>query len=340
MRQIWITKAGAPEVLAVREAPDPQPAAGQMRIRVEASGVNFADVLGRMGVYPDLPPIPVVPGYEVAGRVDAVGPGLDASWVGRDVLASTRFGGYADVVCVPENQVFARPADMSAEQGAAIPVNYYTAWQLIVVMGGLKAGETVLIHSAGGGVGIAATQIAKHIGARVVGTASSAKHQKLRGLGVDHLIDYRTEDFEKRALEITQGRGVELILDAVGGASFKKGYRILAPTGRLGMFGISSVATDKTRSLFGFASMLAGTPWLQFNPLALINANKGVFGVNLGRMWGEMERMRGWAEQIQTLWAQGVIKPKIARTFAFDEAPAAHHFIQDRKNIGKVLLKP
>jgi NADPH:quinone reductase-like Zn-dependent oxidoreductase len=116
MRQIWITKAGAPEVLAVREAPDPQPAAGQMRIRVEASGVNFADVLGRMGVYPDLPPIPVVPGYEVAGRVDAVGPGFDASWVGQDVLASTRFGGYADVVCVPENQVFARPADMSASK--------------------------------------------------------------------------------------------------------------------------------------------------------------------------------------------------------------------------------
>jgi synaptic vesicle membrane protein VAT-1 len=340
MRQIWITKAGAPEVLEVREAPDPLPAPGHMRIRVEASGVNFADVLGRMGAYPDLPPIPVAPGYEVAGRIDAVGSGLDASWVGRDVLATTRFGGYADVVCVPEKQVFARPADMSAEQGAAIPVNYYTAWQLIVVMGALKAGETVLIHSAGGGVGIAATQIAKHIGARVIGTASSAKHQELRGLGVDHLIDYRTEDFEKRALEITQGQGVELILDAVGGASFKKGYRILAPTGRLGMFGISSVATSKTRSLVGFAGMLARTPWFQFNPLALINANKGVFGVNLGRMWEEVDRMRGWGEEIQRLWAQGVVRPKIARTFIFDDAPAAHHFIQDRKNIGKVLLKP
>jgi NADPH:quinone reductase-like Zn-dependent oxidoreductase len=340
MRQIWIIKAGPPEVLAVKEAPDPQPAAGELRIRVEASGVNFADVMGRMGAYPDLPPIPVVPGYEVAGRVDAIGSGVEASWLGRAVLAFTRFGGYADVVCTSEKQVFARPADMSAEQGAAIPVNYFTAWQLIVVMGGLKAGETVLVHSAGGGVGIAATQIAKHIGARVIGTASAAKHAELSELGVDHLIDYRTEDFEKRALQITGGRGVELILDAVGGASFKKGYRLLAPTGRLGMFGVSSAATGKTRSLGAFVSMLAGTPWLQFNPLALINANKGVFGVNLGHMWGEIDRIRGWADQIQALWTQGAIKPKIARTFSFDEAPAAHHYIQDRKNIGKVLLKP
>ncbi len=149
MRQIWISKAGPPEVLVVKEAPDPQPAAGEMRIRVEASGVNFADVLGRLGLYPDLPRIPVVPGYEVAGRVDAIGSGVDASWIGREVFGLTRFGGYADVVCVPQAQVFPRPPGMSAQQGASIPVNYLTAWQLIVVMGGLKAGETVLIHSAG-----------------------------------------------------------------------------------------------------------------------------------------------------------------------------------------------
>jgi NADPH:quinone reductase-like Zn-dependent oxidoreductase len=311
-----------------------------MRIRVEAAGVNFADVLGRMGLYPDLPPIPVVPGYEVSGRVDAVGDGVAADWSGRDILALTRFGGYSDVVCAPEKQIFARPADMSAQEGAAFPLNYLTAWQLIVVMGGLKPGETVLIHSAGGGVGIAAIQIAKHIGARIIGTASASKHAELRALGADHLIDYRTEDFEKRGREFTEGRGVELILDAVGGSSFTKGYRLLAPTGRLGMFGVSSAATDKTRSVLAMISMLAATPWLQFNPLALINANKGVFGVNLGHMWGEIDRIRSWADQLLRLWAQGVVKPKIARSFRFEEAAAAHHFIQDRKNIGKVLLAP
>ena len=340
MRQIWISKAGPPEVLVVKEAPDPQPASDDVRVRVEASGVNFADVMGRMGLYPDLPSIPVVPGYEVAGRVDAVGEGVDPRWVGHDVFALTRFGGYSDVVCVPHAQAFTRPPNMSAQEGASIPVNYLTAWQLIVVMGGLKPDETVLIHSAGGGVGIAATQIAKHIGARVIGTASAAKHSELRAHGVDHLIDYRTEDFETRAREITSGRGVELILDAVGGDSLKKGYRLLAPTGRLAVFGASSAATSKTGGKFGLVSMLASTPWLQFNPLSLMNANKGVFGVNLGHMWAEVDRMRGWMDQLINLSEKGAIKPKIARTFPFDQVAAAHHFIQDRKNIGKVLLTP
>lgn len=340
MRQVWITKAGAPEVLKVREAPDPDPRAGELRIRVEASGVNFADILGRMGLYPDLPPIPVVVGYEVGGRVDAVGSGVDPAWVGRDVLAMTRFGGYADVVCVPEKQAFVRPAGMSAEQGAAIPVNYFTAWQLVVVMGGLKAGETLLVHSAGGGVGIAATQIAKHIGATVIGTASAAKHAELRRLGVDHLIDYRTEDFEARTREILSGRGVELVLDAVGGDSFKKGYRLLSPTGRLGMFGISSAATGKERSLGSMLRTLASMPWFQFTPLSLIDANKGVFGVNLGHLWGEVDRIRGWSEQLLELWKSGAVRPQIAKCFRFDDAGAAHEYIQDRKNIGKVLLVP
>jgi NADPH:quinone reductase-like Zn-dependent oxidoreductase len=340
MRQIWITKAGPPEMLQVWEAPDPEPKAGEVRIRVEASGINFADILGRLGIYPDLPKLPCVPGYEVGGRIDALGAGVDARWAGRDVFALTRFGGYADVVCVPLERVFERPAGMSAAEGAALPVNYFTAWQLCVVMGGLKRGETVLVHSVGGGVGIAATQIAKHIGATVIGTASAAKHADMRAFGVDHLIDYRTEDFETRTREITKGRGVELILDAVGGTSWKKGYRVLAPTGRLGVFGISAAATGKERSMLGMLNMLAGTPWLQFNPLTLMNANKGIFGVNLGHMWGEGERLRGWAAELLDLWRQGVIKPKIAQTFRFDEAAAAHHFIQDRKNIGKVLLAP
>ena len=340
MRQIWITKAGPPEVLEVKEAPDPEPKAGEIRIRVEATGINFADIMGRLGIYPDLPPMPVVPGYEVSGRIDAVGAGVDGCWVGRDVLAVTRFGGYADTVCVPTNQMFGRPANMSALEGAAIPVNYFTAWQLVVVMGSLKAGETVLIHSAGGGVGIAATQIAKHIGARVIGTASASKHGELRALGVDHLVDYRTEDFEARTREITNGRGVELILDAVGGESWKKDYRVLAPTGRLGMFGLSVAATGKNRNVLSMLSAVANMPWFQFNPLSLMNANKGVFGVNLGHMWGEIDRQRAWADQLLELWAQGAIKPKIARSFRFNEVPQAHHFIQDRGNIGKVVLVP
>jgi synaptic vesicle membrane protein VAT-1 len=339
MRQIWITRAGPPEVLAVKDAPDPEPKPGDVRIRVEASGVNFADIMGRRGLYPDLPPIPVVPGYEVSGRVDAVGAGVNGALAGCDVIATTNFGGYADVVCVPAQQVFLRPAHMSAPEGAALPVNYLTAWQLVVVMGNLRANETVLIHSAGGGVGIAATQIAKHIGARVIGTASANKHAELRALGVDDLIDYRKEDFETRGREITDGRGVDLILDAVGGESWKKGYRLLAPTGRLGIFG-ASVLVGGRGKLADTLALLVSTPWFQFNPLSLMNANKGVFGVMVGHMMGEVARLREWMDAVLALSALGVVKPKIARSFRFDEAADAHRYIEDRRNIGKVLLIP
>lgn len=340
MRQIWVPKAGPPEVLEIREASDPEPAKGEVRIRVEASGINFADIMGRLGLYPDLPKMPVVVGYEVGGRVDAVGEGVAEHWLGQDVLALTRFGGYTDCLCVPEVTVAPRPDGMSAEVGAALPVNYLTAYQLIVVMGGLRAGETMLVHSAGGGVGIAAIQIARHLGARVIGTASAAKHGFLKGLGVDQCIDYTREDFEARVKDLTAGRGVELILDAVGGDSFKKSYRSLAPTGRLGMFGMSAAATGKTRSVASLLRAVAQTPWLQFTPVSLMNENKGVFGVNLGHLWGELDRVRSWLDALLELYREGVVAPIVDRSFAFEEAAAAHHYIQDRKNLGKVVLVP
>ena len=340
MRQVWIPRAGAPEVLEVREARDPLPAAGEIRVRVEAAGVNFADVMGRLGIYPDLPPMPVVPGYEVGGTVDAVGDGVESDWIGRGVLAMTRFGGYSDVVCVPEAQVFARPASMSAEAGAAFPVNYLTAHQLLCVMGSLGAGETVLVHSAGGGVGIAATQIARERGARVIGTASAGKHAALKELGVSECIDYRTEDFEARVRELTGGRGVELAIDAVGGDSFTKSFRSLAPTGRLGMFGLSAAASGKRRSVFSLLGAAARMPWFRFTPLRLMDENKGVFGVNVGHLWDETDRVAGWMETLLEQHAGGALAPVVDRTFPFAEAAAAHHYLQDRKNFGKVLLTP
>lgn len=340
MRQVWIPKAGPPEVLEVREAPDTLPGPRAVRIRVEASGVNFADVAGRLGIYPDLPPMPVVPGYEVSGQVDAVGSEVETDWIGRDVIAMCRFGGYSDVVCVPEAQAFTRPAGMDADRGAALPVNYVTAYQLMVVMGSLKPGETVLVHSAGGGVGIAAIQIAARLGARVIGTASARKHDFLKSIGVESCIDYTTEDFEARVRDLTSGRGVELALDAVGGSSFAKSYRCLAPTGRLGMFGMSAASPGKTRSRLAVARALFRTPWLRFNPPALMGANKGVFGVNVGHLWDETARVREWTETLLEWVAEGSLSPVVDQRFPFDRAAEAHHYIQDRKNLGKVLLVP
>ena len=331
MKALVITSLSGPDALAIQDASEPTLKSGQTLVRVAAGGLNFADFMTTQGGYPGTPPPPLIAGREFAGTEENAG---------HRVMGYIQWAAFAEKVAAQPHMLWPVPDHWTDEEAAAFPVNYFTAWQLVVVMGGLKRNETVLVHSAGGGVGIAATQIARHIGARVIGTASASKHAELRALGVDHLIDYRREDFEVRAREITNGRGVELILDAIGGDSLRKGYRLLAPTGRLGMFGISSAVAQKERRLLDMLAMLARTPWLQFNPMSLISANKGVFGVNLGHLWGEIDRIRVWGEQLLDLRAQGAIKPKIARSFTFDEAADAHHFIQDRKNIGKVLLVP
>lgn len=337
MRQIWIPRPGPPGVLELREARDPLPERGQLRIRVEAAGVNFADVMGRMGIYPDLPAMPCVPGYEVAGQVDAVGEEVGTDWIGREVVALTRFGGYSDVVCVEEVKAFTLSEGTSAEKAACLPVDYLTAYLLIEVMGSLHEGETVLVHSAGGGVGIAATQLARRIGAHVIGTASEGEHGFLESIGVEHTIDSRKEDFVQRVAEITYDLGVELVLDAEGGSSFRRSFRCLSPTGRLGTFGFSTGAPGRRRS-----RLLRGLtmPWFRFSPRALMNANKGVFGVNLGHLWDESSRVALWMETLLDYAHQGAIDPVISASFSFDQAAEAHEFIQDRRNTGKVLLLP
>src|SRR5436305_5123488 len=239
MRAIVTTRNGDVGALKIEERPDPVPSKGQLLIRVKASGLNFADILARQGLYPDGPPKPCVMGYEVSGIIEAVGEKIDPAIVGESVIAMTRFGGQAELVVVPDAQVFAKPEQLTFEQGAAIPVNYLTAWALVVVMGGLKNDEAVLIHNAGGGVGLAALDVAKHIGAKTFGTASASKHEFLKQRGLDHAIDYRNQDWLPVLLSLTDERGVELIIDPLGGASWKKSFRALRATGRMGVFGIS-----------------------------------------------------------------------------------------------------
>jgi synaptic vesicle membrane protein VAT-1 len=272
MKQMFIVGHGGPEKLQLRQSPDPSPAQGEVRIRVKASGINFADILARQDLYPDAPRIPCVVGYEVSGTVDAVGPGSGQSWIDRDVFALTRFGGYSDAVVVPEKHVFPKPASLSHEQAAAIPVNYLTAWQLLVVMGSLKREETVLVHNVGGGVGLAAIDIARHIGSTIYGTASSAKHAFLFERGVHEAIDYRAKDWVVELDRLTNGKGVALVIDPLGGNHWKKSYKALRSTGRLGMFGVSVATTSKLPGHLRLLQLALGTPF--FHPLALMNANK------------------------------------------------------------------
>ena len=246
MRQVVTTRNGGVEVLRVEEKPDPHPGAGEVVVGVRAAGLNFADILARQGLYPDGPKKPCVMGYEVAGLVEEVGEGVDPDLIGVPVVAMTRFGGQSEKVVVQDKQLFEKPDSLTFEQAAAIPVNYLTAYALLVVMGGLRKGEAVLIHNAGGGVGLAALDIAKHIGAVTYGTASPSKHDFLRNRGLDHPIDYRTQDWLPVLKQLTGGRGVELVIDPIGGSHWKKSYRALRHTGRLGMFGVSVASAEWT----------------------------------------------------------------------------------------------
>jgi NADPH:quinone reductase-like Zn-dependent oxidoreductase len=338
MRQVWIPRIGGPEVLEVREAADPEPRAGEVRVRVAASGVNFADCLARMGLYPDGPKLPAVVGYEVAGEIDRIGPGVETLTEGTRVVALTRFGGYADTVIVPTVQVLPIPHTLSFEQAAGIPVNYVTAWIMLVWIGNVHPGERVLVHAVAGGVGQAALQICRWRGATVIGTASAGKHARLAESGVAHCIDYHTQDFETEISRITGGEGVDVVLDAVGGRSFARSYRCLGPLGRLFVFGVSSFAPETTRSIPAAIKGLLTLP--RYKPISLMNDNRGVFGVNVGHLWERSELLARMLADIVQLCGDGVLSPVIDRVFPFDRAGEAHAYIQARKNFGKVLLVP
>jgi len=338
MRAIVTTRNGSVDVLKVEQRPDPVPAKDQVLIRVKAAGLNFADILARQGLYPDSPPKPCVMGYEVSGIIEKVGDEVDRGLIGKPIIAMKRFGGQAELVATPAAQIFEKPERLSFEQGAAIPVNYLTAWALLITMGGLRSDESVLIHNAGGGVGLAALDIAKHIGATTYGTASVSKHEFLKERGLDHAIDYRDRDWLPVLKELTKGRGVELVIDPLGGKSWKKSYRALRTTGRLGVFGMSTASASGIRGKIRALKAIAQTP--RFNPLALMSRNKGVFGLNLGHMWREGEKVANWTREIMRGVEEGWISPHVDRAFPFDQIAEAHAYIEARKNIGKVVLVP
>ena len=309
---------------------------GTVCIAVHAIGVHFADVLARQGLYPDCPKPPVVVGYEVAGRVAAVGEGVTDFTPEQPVLALTRFGGYAERVVVPVQQVFPLPHDMSFATAAALPVNYLTAYLMLYICGRLQPGEHVLIHGAAGGVGLAAVQLARLRQAEIYGTAAASKHAFLDQQGVQHTIDYYHHDIPTVIHGLTGGRGVDIVLDPFGGRSFAQSYKVLAPLGRLIMFGASRISPGpRRRPLVALWHVLCMP---RFHPLRLMNDNKAVIGVHLGRLWDHTTMLREAMHTLLQLYEQGQICPVIAHTFPLAEAAAAHRYLQERRNIGKVLL--
>lgn len=240
MRKIVITKAGAPSVLKVEESPDPEASPGHVRIRVKAAGINFADLMARMGMYPDAPKIPCTVGYEASGVVDQIGEGATGFTVGDRVFAMPHFGGHADTLVLPTDQVFHMPKAMSFEEAGGMPVVYLTAHHALLYTGHLRPGSTILIHSAAGGVGLAAIELARMQGCTIIGTASPGKHDFLRERGVAHTIA-TDADLTKEVRAIVGDRGVDTVLDPVGGRSWVEGYNLLGPAGRLVCYGYSSM---------------------------------------------------------------------------------------------------
>lgn len=332
MHAVVITKHGGPGVLEVQDRPDPPLGPHDVRIAVAASGVNFADVMARMGLYQDAPKPPAVVGYEVAGTILELGDDVEGLTHGARVMAGTKFGGYASQVVVPAHDVVALPERLTFEQGAAIPVNYGTAYAALVDFANLREGERVLIHAAAGGVGIAATQIAKRRGAEVWGTASPSKHERIAELGVDHPLDYTHDGWDVGLPKF------QVIMDAIGGRSFRTSYGLLGPGGRLVAYGATSVVSGQRRNLITAVRTLARMP--RFNLIRQMSASKTVIGLNLLTLWKDRRTLAPWIGPLQELLEDGTIQPVVAGDFPFERAGEAHTMLTERRNVGKVVLLP
>src|SRR6202046_3134143 len=341
MRAMAVKRYGNPDVLEMRELPDLQLNPGEVLIRVKAIGVNFADLMQRMGIYPGVPKPPFVPGFEVAGVVEKAADGGRAAEgepvrPGDAVCAITQYNAYAEWVAVPGRQVYRLPSGMPFDDAAAFPVNYLTAYHAMFAMGNLQSGDRLLIHGAAGGVGIAAVQLARARGLEIFGTAGPTKQEYLRKIGVDHAIDYEKSDFVEVVRKFAPD-GIEMVMDPIGGKSFSRSYECLGPTGRLGGDGLSAAAgADGKRSLVRGIGALTQNP--RFHPMKLMSGNICVIGVHLGSLQTRGALLRGALDEIFRMYATGKIKPVIGKSFPLAEAAAAHRYIQERKNIGKVIL--
>jgi NADPH:quinone reductase len=306
MKAIVLRETGGPERLEYAEAPDPQPGDGQVVVRVRAAGVNFLDVLVRQGRYPQAPPLPTIPGAEVAGEVD-----------GRRVMAlpSQDGGGYAELVAVDEERLVPLPEGASFEEGASFLLTFLTAWIPLTRQARVGPGSTVLVHAAAGGVGSASVQVARHLGARVVGTASSEeKRARVLELGADEVYGY--DEFAERVQ-------ADVVLDPVGGDVFKASLAVLNPLGVL------------------IAAGFAGGWWEPLDPAPLVGRNLGVLGFYLGRLMRHRpDVVREAIGEVVGLWSSGAVRPLVGATFPLADAAQAHRLVEERRSVGKVVLVP
>lgn len=337
MKAAVVTRYGGPEVMEIQDVPLPRLKEGEIMVRVRAIGLNFADVFGRLGVYPNTPPPPFIPGLEFSGDVVAVAPDVSKFKGGERVMGYSRLGSHAEYVCLGVHYAIIVPQNMTYEEAAAFLATGISAYHGIVRLGNLRKGEKLLIHAAAGGVGLATVQIAKHIGAEVFATAGTDEKLAMAGrFGADHLFNYRDTDFASEITRITEGYGVDVVMDSVGGEVFKKSWRLLAQMGRYILYGVSSVtgkgAMNRLKAAAAFSMMRP------IFPPSLMSANRGIHGFNLGTLMGKESYFSDAAKEILRYFDEGFLKPVIGHVFPFEKIVEAHAFLQTRQSSGKIVV--
>jgi len=328
--RVVITAQGGPEVLKIVEDDLLAPGPGQVRVRNLASGVAYADVLMRHGLYPKTPPFPFAPGYDIVGEIDALGPHVQDFFIGQRIAALTMIGGYAQFTIVPQAHLVPVPESLDPAEAVSLVLNYVTAYQMLHRFAHIREGQSLLVHGAAGGVGTAALQLGKILNLKMFGTASKGKHPLVSSLGAVP-IDYRSENFVERIRELSPG-GVDCVLDPIGGKNWLASYRCLRPGGTLACYGASSAVTEgKFSAGFGFAALgvlklVPGKHALWYNIKNLRDQHPDWFREDLGKLFD--------------LLAARQLQPVIAARLPLREAEEANRLLEQAQISGKLVLLP
>lgn len=337
MKAVFLIKNGvAANAFEMREIATPTPRAGEVLVKVEAFGLNFADVMARNGMYKEAPPLPCVLGYDVAGVVAATGKDVINVKAGDMVTAMTRFGGYAEYAIADVRTTAIIPQNLDAASATAMATQFCTAYFAAAEMVNLYPGDKVLVQSGAGGVGTALIQYAKYKQCEIFSTAGSPeKLEHLKKAGVHHAINYTTHDFENEIKKITNGSGVNVIFDAVGGKSVKKGFRSLAPAGRIVCYGAADMSNKNV-----LGKVKAALDFGIYHPVMFMMASKAMIGINMLRVADNHPQvLQRCLNAVVRLTEEGVFTPAIGKIFPVAEIAAAHEYLEKRKSMGKVAVR-
>lgn len=337
MKAALIKRFGPPDVLSICEVPLPSVGPSDVLVRTKAIGLNFADIFARLGYYPSIPEPPFVPGIELSGVIEGKGKAVRDLKIGDRVLVFTRQKGYAEYVSVPSSQASRIPKRMGFHEAAAFGVASLTAYHGLVTLGSMKEGDRVLLHAAAGGVGIAALQLARHFGAVVHATVgSTSKMELVRSLGAETVTNYSDDDFVEPVRRSTNGEGVDIVFDSVGGHVFRKGWKLLAPMGRYILYGFAAVADHKGVSRLRAVRESLSVPLIY--PPSLVSKNVSLIGFNLYFLMEKAQYLRNALKTLFALYERGILRPVIGAEYPFERIVEAHRFLQSRKSVGKVVV--